>query len=419
MSLSQATYATNEVTGPEVIKVTTYNVLSSHLSEEDYFTHCDPLHLKPERRLGELKRKLDVEVAQGSVICLQEVSNLWSGSLTAYFASKGYAFSTGLYGNKFNGYMGVAMAVPLHKYDILDVDITRVADTKRGVRKEKLGFVQEWLQRVSSYLRSLLVGWKLLERPPEEPWQLACSRFNQMVTMKLAPKGSGGGGAFVVGTYHMPCMFRTPSVMVIHCALSAQHINRYARGLPYVFCGDFNIKPDSPMYSMMTQGKMEDDNCEESPLRFTPPGDPWRAVLQQPLTSAYARASKLQGGISDEHSDYRGEPDFTNHSRIKDDEPFIDTLDYIFLGNSMAVDPNDKAYGNQGRGRSGSNAALENPAAAAAAAVDREWKLHSVLSLKHRDEVAGPYPAHGEPSDHVLLSANLSLVTKGVMGGRV
>ena len=48
---------------------------------------------------------------------------------------------------------------------------------------------------------------------------------------------------FVVGTYHMPCMFKVPSVMMIHCALSAQHIHKYANNDPYLLVGDFNIKP--------------------------------------------------------------------------------------------------------------------------------------------------------------------------------
>ncbi len=417
-----ATYSTNEVTSPNTIKVSTYNVLSSHLSEADYFTHCDPMHLDPKRRLIELKKKLDVEVAQGAIICLQEVSTLWSGALTTYFAGKGYTFCTGLYGNKFNGYMGVGMAVPLTKYDILDVDITCIADTKRIVRNNRTpqNFIEEWLQYFRRQywepLSNLLIRWNLLSKPPEDPWQLACSRFNQMVSMRLAPKNVGGGGAFVVGTYHMPCMFRTPAVMMIHCALSAQHIARYSRGLPYVFCGDFNVKPSSPMYSMMTHGRVLDDSCEESPLRFTPASDPWRAVLSQPLVSAYAIANKAQGGVSDEFTDYRGEPDFTNHARIKDEEPFIDTLDYIWLGNSMAVDPADRAFNNQGRGRSGSNP--QEPSLVPSG-VERVWKLQSVLPLKHRKDVKGPLPTQEEPSDHVLLSANLLLVTTGTMGDKI
>ena len=48
---------------------------------------------------------------------------------------------------------------------------------------------------------------------------------------------------FVVGTYHMPCMFKLPSVMMIHCALAAQHIQKYSNEDPYLLVGDFNIKP--------------------------------------------------------------------------------------------------------------------------------------------------------------------------------
>ena len=80
----------------------------------------------------------------------------WAGTLHQYFASKGYYFIHALYGTKWNGYMGgggmcycnyyiilyvcmyvciyadsVGIAVPLRLYDILDVNITRIADTKK------------------------------------------------------------------------------------------------------------------------------------------------------------------------------------------------------------------------------------------------------------------------------------------------
>ena len=85
---------------------------------------------------------VDKEISDGAIISLQEVSHQWAGVLHAYFAARGYYMVTGLYGNKFNGYMGVAVAVPTAKYDILDVDITRIADTKRLPRKPRAGFVQ-------------------------------------------------------------------------------------------------------------------------------------------------------------------------------------------------------------------------------------------------------------------------------------
>jgi endonuclease/exonuclease/phosphatase family metal-dependent hydrolase len=45
--------------------------------------------------------------------------------------------------------------------------------------------------------------------------------------------------------------------MVTHCALSAQHIQRFAKNDPFVYLGDFNIKPDSSMYQLLTQGTLE------------------------------------------------------------------------------------------------------------------------------------------------------------------
>lgn len=45
--------------------------------------------------------------------------------------------------------------------------------------------------------------------------------------------------------------------MVTHCALSAQHIAKFAKSDPYVYCGDFNIKPGSSMYNLLTQSTID------------------------------------------------------------------------------------------------------------------------------------------------------------------
>ena len=91
----------------------------------------------------------------------------------------------------------------------------------------------------------------------------------------------------------MPCAFYLPAVMMIHCALSVQHTQRLAKSFgstnasirggnnnnspteqksdsdntkessipsgpdPYILVGDFNIKPDSNMYRMITEGSDE------------------------------------------------------------------------------------------------------------------------------------------------------------------
>ena len=65
------------------------------------------------------------------------------------------------------------------------------------------------------------------------------------------------------------------------------------------------------------------------------------------------------------------EPDFTNHAQVRNDEPFVDTLDYVFLS--------------------------------------RHWRVADVQSTPHRDDVVGPFPTRLEPSDHLLIAAEVVL----------
>ena len=83
------------------------------------------------------------------------------------------------------------------------------------------------------------------------------------------------------------------------------------------------------------------------------------------------------------------EPDFTNYAQVLNDPPFIDTLDYIFLSTDSTKE--DKAE--------------EDPGTARAS----RWQVESVLNIPHRELVKGPLPTEEEPSDHIMLSATLSI----------
>ena len=74
---------------------------------------------------------------------------------------------------------------------------------------------------------------------PSPPSPCPC-RMNQIVSVRL--KSRQTGATFVASTYHMPCMYRQPQVMNIHCALAAQHVQQWAAAQPYLLAGDFNIK---------------------------------------------------------------------------------------------------------------------------------------------------------------------------------
>ena len=67
------------------------------------------------------------------------------------------------------------------------------------------------------------------------------------------------------------------------------------------------------------------------------------------------------------------EPEFTNYAKVKQDQEFIDTLDYIFLSPHWKVDG-----------------------------------VRELPTIKSAKEI-GPMPTENEPSDHLLLSTQLRL----------
>lgn len=110
-------------------RVATYNVLSSALSEPDYFTHCDPANLDPDTRYARVIARLGPEMERNAIICLQEVSREWACQLHSFFAQRGYHFVVDTYSKQQSGYMGVGIAIPTSQYDIVECDMRRVADT--------------------------------------------------------------------------------------------------------------------------------------------------------------------------------------------------------------------------------------------------------------------------------------------------
>ena len=377
MSMSSSTAST--------IRVVSYNVLSSHLGSPDYFTACQPCHLDPAIRLPKVLSKLENEITQGNtkaIFCLQEVSHDWAGKFHTFFANHGYHVVSGLYGKKFNGYMGILLAYPTDVYETLDVDISRLSDKRIGgwprpvqVEEEEVpkedGLFQKVIQTGTNLVRSFL--WnpakKLLLGSSSsynddyriiDPWNMSENRFNILLSVGLRERSMKK--EFWISNYHMPCAFYAPMVMNIHAEMAAFHIQSLAQDdttgrLPYILAGDFNLLPGSSHYRLLTEGTLDP---EDETYPHTKYGMEWKVNDKfQALRSAYT----VKNGV---------EPDFTNYAKVKEDEPFIGTLDYIFLS--------------------------------------PEWKVTDVDDSQHRSQVNDPpFPNAEEPSDHILIAANLKL----------
>jgi len=170
-------------------------------------------------------------------------------------------------------------------------------------------------------------------------------------------KGSSSKKRLCVSNYHMPCAFWSNQVMVIHSALAVAKSQELARDDPLVVAGDWNLLPDSSQYRLITTNVIDKTDPAYPPQVR---GEFWTPRLRYAMKSAYKES---QGK----------EPEFTNYARTYDsDSAFIGTIDYIFVSPKILV--------------------------------------HDVLSLPAKDKVrgGGPLPNAYEPSDHILIAANIS-----------
>lgn len=178
----------------------------------------DPAALHAPTRLARVLTKLKAEVVSEAVICLQEVSLTWAGSLHAFFAASGYtcAWRTPrvllscavltrsrppvvlhCYGSPFNNYMGSGLAWKTSRFTPEAVEIVRVSDGLGRSKAPRLGGFAALRARASALVSSLLRR----TAPPTDEWAFARSRSNALVLARL--RDARTSGVFAAGTYHM------------------------------------------------------------------------------------------------------------------------------------------------------------------------------------------------------------------------
>lgn len=336
------------------VRLVTYNLLSPTMCSPARFPYCDPADLGEAVRFHRVWRKIE-EVLRTEdfseaviVLCFQEVSESWASRLHVRFQQRGWHFVYAQTPTTEYSPIGVAMAWNNNKVGLQFMSIRRPVAL---LQWEKL---VAWMLKAHS---TEVIEWSDVERP----WALAAGRQNRLLLAKLQDKRFGVKGNFVVATYHMPCFYRNPEerqAKSIHALLVRDMVVDFAGGCSFALAADLNTKPGDSELRLLTDARM--DQHDEAWPRPTDMLDLCGWLPSSPsgrLRSAYQEALGR-------------EPEYTNYAWVEDEpKPFQDTIDYIMVSEGVRVT--------------------------------------SVRPQKRIDTSELVYPSEAEPSDHLLLSADL------------
>lgn len=344
--------------GGNSFRVVTYNILSPTLCSWKRFPHCKPEDLQEPLRWERVVAKLDHAIAsKPTVICLQEVDETWAGRLHSHFQSKDWHFAYAMTPMTYFKPIGVAMAWP-KDLRLEDLRFLRVSEVLPQVAVPEESF---W-QRFKARLRSLVASSspKPSAAGAAEPWSIAARKQNRVLAMRLEMPS---GQHFVVANYHMPCLFDEAvnrQAKAIHCVLLREVLKNNFPDDPLVLVGDFNTKPEDSEMQLLKHGQLDaKDVAFPEAYEGLELADLHRVSKDWTLQSAYAQR-------------WGHEPEFTNYAWVEDcPESFRATLDYILVSSQIEV-------------------------------VD-------VLELPDTKLGDPVYPTSEQPSDHVLLAADLKI----------
>jgi hypothetical protein len=224
-----------------------------------------------------------------------------------------YTLFDSLYGEKFNDYMGVALAIPI-SMQLISKNSIKIGDYLRSniesFKKDSSLFV--WWNNV----KDLAMG--NFKKPATDPWEIAMSKNNTLICLGVVIDGR----PLFIGTYHMPALFKILDVMVIHSSAVKDLMFQLTGGHSFILAGDFNFKPyDIPYRAITERGYAQNIFLP----KFGAYNVSYRFNTRQILRSAYREKNG-------------SEPNYTNFSTTKTSPNFCATLDYIFFAGNLVVD---------------------------------------------------------------------------------
>ncbi|CAF3468567.1 unnamed protein product [Rotaria socialis] len=296
-------------------RIVSYNILAPILANRpEHYFKCQLEYLQIDHQWNLIQSHLEQEIMQNenTIICLQELTLTILPKFELFFRRMNYTFFHNLYGERRKDYMGVGMAIP-YSIQLNSISIIKIGDHIRSMSKafEKQTNLFTWKWDFYQLVKS-----KLIE-VVSDSWETAMNRTNTLICVQITINNK----SIYIGTYHMPCLYKEPDVMLIHASMVKDLMFQLAGGQDFILAGDFNIKPWDLCYKLLTEKDYVGCNMPESSSYEIS----YRSNTELVLKSAYREKNGA-------------EPMYTNFSHTPPSPNFCATLDYIFFNGSLTVE---------------------------------------------------------------------------------
>jgi mRNA deadenylase 3'-5' endonuclease subunit Ccr4 len=300
------------------VKVISYNLLSAKLcNDSDFLNYPIPEDLdentRKTRTITLLENFMKFSNNPQPIICLQEISSDWKGTLELLFMKHNYSFFNISY-----GILGIGIAIPNQSITVTNLEYIHIGELIKTNTSRKIWQIEEeyreverdltFLEKVSLIVKDMTALIPEYIRIIEETIEKAKWRKNYAIRLTLKLKTNEK--EFIVYNYHMPCTFKTPIIQFLHLSVFKRLILKHHM-IPTIFAGDFNIKPSSDEYNFFTG-----EPVPESKMVYLPKED------QEDISYQSFKMTTIP--ITP----------FTCHNETKFGGYFKDTLDYIFVSNA-------------------------------------------------------------------------------------
>ncbi|CAF3273605.1 unnamed protein product, partial [Rotaria sp. Silwood2] len=121
------------------VRIASYNILVPiYADQPENYCNCRPEFLKTDYRWNLIRSQLEQEIHhhENTIICLQELSLTLLPKLELFFRQLNYTFFHNLYGQQYNDYMGVGIAIPA-SMELNSLSIVKIGDHIRSMCKPR------------------------------------------------------------------------------------------------------------------------------------------------------------------------------------------------------------------------------------------------------------------------------------------